>query len=78
MITSCNLWVKSKGSFLQEVDIGSVLQYTCTADMGLRKGRAREGEMEKIERGLKRHLDDGGNSFDSGLLGDSQALRMPS
>lgn len=77
MITSCNLWVKSKGSFLPEVDIGSVLQCTYTADMGLRKGRAREGEMEKIERGLKRHLDDGGNSFDSGLLGDSQALPMP-
>lgn len=73
MITSCNLWVKSKGSFLQEVDIGSVLQCTCTADIG----RARKGEMEKIEGGLKRHLDDGGNSFDSGLLGDSQALRMP-
>lgn len=30
------------------------------ADIELRKGRAREGEMEKIKRGLKRHLDDGG------------------
>lgn len=39
--------------------------------MGLGKGRAREGEEEKIERGLKRHLDDGGNTLDSGLLGDS-------
>lgn len=39
--------------------------------MGPGKGRAREGEKEKIERGLKRHLGDGGNTLDSGLLSDS-------
>ena len=33
--------------------------------------------MEKIERGLKRHLDDGGDSFDSGILGRSQISRIP-
>lgn len=44
-----------------------MLQCTCTADIEPGKGHARGGEMGKIDRGLTRDLDDGGDSFDSGL-----------
>lgn len=45
MITSCNPWVKSKGAlFFRECTYGRCYNVTCTADIELRKGRAREGE----------------------------------